>query len=452
MLGQLVNSSKLHLEEIIHSGVVVFLTSFQGSFGRAFGKKAGSELPLRKDNKSSKPRISAPVPLVLSPDMVSKGDPGASGLVRKGFYVKEPGGFQRSRSLVINIDSSGRIVRRTGEARSAVSRSGVGANADGGEQKVKRQGSCHVYTQSKHASVSAGRSITQTDDGGIATTTTAVPHSTLEQGVSNSKVPLKSNRSVGAGVAKDCPTSTTKSSSKTVNTHTNAVNVKQENNKEQKIRRGNPYSHQEKNSQHDKQTPATVNPSRAMKLKGSNAEIKGTGKPTLLPQQNVTPPNKNMKPNKNIPQSLGVSKHKQTTQVCNILKTQSISDTEPPKKPFSQSKLAYDTRGRDFKKASTKLQEPTCQSSNSKDGDRIFKHKFSDAENDHKPGTLEKTMCEEPQREALSKTQSGSASQQGKGPNKVLSKPQAGADRDDGEMSKENLSYDDKMLLKSTSV
>ncbi|RUS73952.1 hypothetical protein EGW08_018290, partial [Elysia chlorotica] len=129
-----------------------------GSIGRAFGKKAGGEL--RLSTRSSKPRISAPVPLVVSPDMISTGDPGASGLLRKGFCVKEPRGFQRTRSLVINIDSSGRVVGRTGGgATDAGSRRGLGADTDLGHVKLKRQMSCKDAVSTRHIdSVSASSS------------------------------------------------------------------------------------------------------------------------------------------------------------------------------------------------------------------------------------------------------------------------------------------------------
>ncbi|GFN75877.1 kazrin [Plakobranchus ocellatus] len=78
--------------------------SFRGSFGRAFGKKSGDDSRVSKDSKASKARISAPISIVVSPDLIAKG--GHAELMKKGFYIKEPTANRSSTSSAGFIETN----------------------------------------------------------------------------------------------------------------------------------------------------------------------------------------------------------------------------------------------------------------------------------------------------------------------------------------------------------
>ena len=123
--------------------------------------------------------------------MITGSAPGAAGLVQKGFCLKEPGGFQRSRSLIINIDSAGRVVKRPGEARDVVvTRPGAAGNND----KTRRRSSCNDNADSKRDSSSSKKvSSAQTSGRGAKAVSPGMPSSKTSPIISKTVVQSHSN-------------------------------------------------------------------------------------------------------------------------------------------------------------------------------------------------------------------------------------------------------------------
>ncbi|GFS17912.1 kazrin-like [Elysia marginata] len=183
--------------------------SFRGSIGRAFGKKIGNELRLNKVDKSSKPRISAPVPLVVSSESVSRKSIEMAGLVQKGFCVKQPVTFQRTRSLIINVDRSGRVTGHTNEDKDYKSRTKTNAKSSGVHPDIRRPKSCSGNVDCKKEQLSVDRKASESKSIAADQTFTFSSPVNQETGIPKTKVPrLKTRTPSGNGSSKALPSST----------------------------------------------------------------------------------------------------------------------------------------------------------------------------------------------------------------------------------------------------
>lgn len=95
------------------------------------------------------------MPLVVSPAVISKDSPDLAGLLKKGFCVKEPPNFRRTRSLVINVDKTGRVVAQSSEEKNFQRHSASVYSDEGLTKTLKRPKSCSENASGKTKVISA---------------------------------------------------------------------------------------------------------------------------------------------------------------------------------------------------------------------------------------------------------------------------------------------------------